>query len=102
MGIDLNSIGLNHNHSKKNNNTINNIDSICTNKLRANIIQASTINIKSYLSSSTSITHSSGVLSLAAISSVRWKTSMWSGIGISLSDMADNRVDFPETIKTTT
>lgn len=46
-------------------------------------------------SSSTSITHCSGVLSLARISSVRWKMSMWSGMGRSLSLMEVNKVDLP-------
>ncbi len=52
--------------------------------------------IPTHLSSSTSMTHSKGVLSLAGISSVRWKMSMWSGMGISLSAIVESKVDFPK------
>ena len=51
--------------------------------------------VSPYLSSSTSMTHCSGVFSLAGISSERWKISMWLGMGISRATIVERRVDLP-------
>ena len=56
----------------------------------------------SHLSSSTSMTHCSGVLSLAATSSVRWNMSMLGGMGTSLLPSASSSVDFPKHTHTDT